>query len=44
MTLPVRCQAVLAGPVLMTVAIAVPGCREGSMGRSKDMPASRRRR
>ncbi len=44
MTLPMRYQAVLAVPAWMTVAIPAPGYRDGSAGRSRDMPASRRRR
>jgi hypothetical protein len=38
MTLPVRCQTVLAVPDLMTVAIPAPGCRRGSAGQSRDLP------
>jgi len=44
MTLPVRCQTALAVPALMTVAAPAPGCRDGSAGWSRDLPASRRRR
>src|SRR5262249_46485944 len=42
--LPVRYQAVLAVPARLTVAIPAPGCRDGSAGRSRNMPASHRRR
>ena len=41
MTLPVRCQAELAVPVPMTVAVPAPGYRDGSAGRSRDLPAGR---